>query len=315
MRKAARIFLDNSGWEGSEVAPVAGDLSARSYFRVTMPTRSAILMDAAQVSASIPPFLLMTDWLRKLGLSAPNVMSCDQENGLLLIEDLGQSPVSDMVSDAERQDSVLRLCIELLLVIRNAAPPDLTQPTAQELCDWTLLADEFYPKARPDVLGQFREKLLPILSELSAKPATVSLRDFHADNLMWLPNRTGVARLGLLDYQDAMLTHPVYDLVSLLTDARTEIVPQVRRKFIAAYARAAGDDPDQTNLAFAALSLQRNLRILGIFHRAAKQDGKAHHLPKVPRVYAYLQEALAHPAFSALTPLLFKALPPPKELT
>ena len=111
-----------------------------------------------------------------------------------------------------------------------------------------------------------------------------------------------------------MLAHPVYDLVSLLTDARSEISRDTRREYFALYARASGDDIEMLGEAFAAYSLQRNLRILGIFHRAAKVDGKTHHLPKVPRVYRYLKEALEHPRFASLRPHLAKALPEPTGL-
>ena len=126
-----------------------------------------------------------------------------------------------------------------------------------------------------------------------------------------MPERTGVRRLGLLDYQDAFLTHPIYDVVSLLTDARTDIEPEFRAQMIEAYAQRTGRDLAAVKLAFAAFSAQRNLRILGIFARSASRDGKPIHLPKLPRVHAYLIEALQHPVFVSVADDAIAAIPPP----
>lgn len=316
MRDAARQFLERAGWSDADVTPIAGDLSARRYFRLSKGKDTAVLMDdEAGVSTSLPAFVAMTEWLRGLGLSAPQILDAAPEQGVLLLEDLGHEPVSAMLSDPASRESALGAAIELLLSIRDAGRPTLPRPTAAEFCEWTCVADQFYPETDMVLLDRFRAVLEPVLTRLCQSPPSVSLRDFHADNLMWLPERSGVARLGLLDYQDAMLTHPVYDLVSLLTDARSEISPDVRRRYIAIYSDASGDDPAGLAEAFAAFSLQRNLRILGIFHRASVLDGKTHHMPKIPRVYRYLEEALEHPAFAALGPLLARALPPPKGAT
>ncbi len=314
MRPDARVFLERSGWADATIETIAGDLSARSYFRLEKGDTSAVLMDDAKGRAtSLPKFVDMTRWLRGLGLSAPELLTVDRDNGFLLLEDLGQVPVSSLL-DGSSQREPLDVCIDLLLTIRSATPPALPCPSAEELCDWTRIADDYCPGADPVRLDRFRAVLLPALETLATEKPTVSLRDFHADNLMWLPDRSGVARLGLLDYQDAILAHPVYDLVSLLTDARTEITMQTREHYIAAYAKASGDDPSALVEAFATFSLQRNLRILGIFHRAAVVDGKTHHLPKIPRVYRYVKEALAHPRFSHLRAELPKALPAPEGM-
>ena len=200
-------------------------------------------MDDAQGRAtSLPKFVDMTPWLRGLGLSAPEVLAEDRENGFLLLEDLGQVPVSSLLKSGA-ENGPLDVCIDLLLAIRRATPPALPYPSAKELCDWTRIADDYYPGADPVRLDRFRAELLPALEDLAKETPSVSLRDFHADNLMWLPDRSGVARLGLLDYQDAMLAHPVYDLVSLLTDARTEIAMQTREHYICSLCESIGRQP------------------------------------------------------------------------
>lgn len=306
-------FLAAAGWSDAERLPMTGDLSARRYWRLARPgATSAILMDAPpEMDASTPAFVQMTDWLHSAGLSAPKILAGDPETGLLLLEDLGDDKVSDIASNSTRHAEIYDLCLDLLVHIRRQHNPPLSQPDASSLVDMTTLADQFYPGVVSSRLTSFRTVLETVLADLLSEESTVSLRDFHADNLMWLPRRKGIARLGLLDYQDAFLTHPVYDLVSLLTDARTDIKPQFRSDMIALYATRAGDDPVRLNRAFAAFSAQRNLRILGIFARAARQYGKPHHLPKLPRVHAYLSEALRHPVFADVAEETLAAIPAP----
>ncbi|MYH56556.1 MAG: phosphotransferase [Boseongicola sp. SB0675_bin_26] len=312
MHDAATSFLKSQGWHDAAFQPVAGDLSQRSYFRLSRGGETAILMDAGNDRASVPPFLKMTAWLRRAGLSAPEILGVDADNALLLLEDLGPVPASELMSDPDAQAEVLDACIEILIAIRNAPPPPLHCPGADMLCEWTRVADEHYPGADSGALDEFRAALEDILSRLLAHGSTVSLRDFHADNLMPLPHRKGVARLGVLDYQDAFLTHPVYDLVSLLTDARAEVPSALRARYIERYASVSGDGLAALRTAFAAFSAQRNLRILGIFHRAARDLGKTHHLPKVPRVYRCLMEAAQHDVFRDVRGILCAGLPAPE---
>ena len=273
-----------------------------------------MLMDAGDDQSSTVAFQRMTLWLEELGLSVPRLIAARPELGLLLLEDLGRVPVRQVLSTPDVASDIYETSMQALLTIRKAAPPALTSPNARALCDWTRLADAHYPGAISSVLDSFRAELETILADCLEQPSSVSLRDFHVDNMMWLPNRKGVRRLGLLDYQDAFLTHPVYDLVSLLTDARAEVPRETREHFIKRYAELSGDNHDALSRAFAAFSVQRNLRILGVFHRAADIDGKTHHLPKVPRVYGYLVEALAHPAFQDGRDAVTAALPAPKSL-
>lgn len=312
MRDEARMFLQQAGWGDAVITPVAGDLSDRHYVRLTKPDGTAILMDAGSDGASTHAFQTMTKWLRSIGLSAPSILAAVPDAGLLLLEDLGKQSVNDLLSDAQNADAIFETCIDLLLTIRRQPTVDLMTPTAHDLAQWTTLADQFYPGADANLLNAFRAVLETELTRFSTL-STMSLRDFHADNLMWLPERSGVRKLGLLDYQDAFLTHPVYDLVSLLTDARMDVSRQTRQTYISAYAAAAGDDLADLEPAFAVFSAQRNLRILGIFHRAASEHGKRHHLPKVPRVYRYFLEAVEHPVFEEVRSTISTALPPPKD--
>lgn len=307
-------FLRRSGWASGIRHPMTGDLSDRRYERLTLDDgRSAILMDAPpQSNPATPAFVFMTGWLRDAGLSAPAVLASDIDNGLLLLEDLGDEKVSDLVqSDPTLRHAIYDAVLDLLILIRARTSPGLPCPDASELMRMTTLADQFYPGVAPDGLSAFRTLLQGVLNDLLDAETSVSLRDFHADNLMWLPDRVGLARIGLLDYQDAFLTHPVYDLVSLLTDARIRIEPDFRAEMVNAYAARSLDDPQTLKLAFAAFSAQRNLRILGIFARAARTSGKTMHLEKLPRVFDYFAEALRHPVFAKVSEEALASIPRP----
>lgn len=298
-----RDFLAAAGWGDAERTPLAGDMSPRRYSRLTGPRGSGILMDADDPQTA---FLGMTEWLRNLGLSAPKILAEDAGNSLLILEDLGDLSLTRLLSlHPDRAASLYADCVDLLIAIRRAPPPALARPDAAQLVSWTDLA-RHYPGADDAGLAPFRTTLQALLSAALAEIPTVSLRDFHADNLMWLPDRHGIGRFGLLDYQDAFLTHPCYDLVSLTTDARTEVSPALRETAIAAWLDRTGDAEEPFRRAFAAYSAQRNLRILGLFSRAGRR------LDAVPRVYRYFRAALDHPAFDDVRDDTLAALPEPR---
>ncbi|MEM7717607.1 MAG: phosphotransferase [Pseudomonadota bacterium] len=296
-------FLTANGWGGSENSPVAADMSTRKYFRLNRGSETAILMDA---ETSMKSFQNMTLWLAKAGLTVPRILAGRADRGLLLLEDFGETSVKDALShSAPLSDEVFGDCVDLLLRIRSAEPPELPNPTASDLAAWTTLADEHLPGINKAALAVFRLRLTEILDGVFKAPVTVSLRDFHSENMMWLPDRKGFKRLGLLDYQDAFLTHPAYDLMSLLTDARTWVSKERRLAVLAQYIEKSGDSVDAFELAFAGLSAQRNLRIMGIFARSGK------HMTYLPNTYRYFIEALEHPAFDAVKGDTIRAIPEP----
>ena len=306
-------FLANAGWSAATQTPVAGDLSARQYSRLTLNGASSILMNAPpDIDPSTPAFLKVAHWLADVGLSSPAILAQDADNGLLLLEDFGDSKLSDIVkATPDLQQAHYETAIDALLTIRRAAPPDLPRPNAQDLTDATKLFDDWYPQADHHSLDVFRKTLQVLLSELLDRHSSVSLRDFHADNIIWLANRTGPRKLGLLDFQDAILTHPAYDLMSLLTDARVDVPRSVQTALTQSYAAQSGDDPAQLARAVAILGAQRNLRILGIFARAARRDGKTAHLTAIPRVLNYLNACATHPAFGHAGKDLIANIPTP----
>ena len=306
-------FLSETDWSNPKMLPVTGDLSSRKYTRLSQNGRTAILMECDTASdASLPAYMKMTDWLRGNGLAAPERYNAEPSEGLALIEDFGDSQLTSLIRQRPSdQLAYYKTIIETLITIRNAPFLSLKQPNAAELCDATTLADQWYPGAERCALDTFRAGLETVLRDVLDARATVSLRDFHADNIIWLSNRKPVQQPGLLDYQDAILTHPVYDLMSLLTDARTDVSASLRKDLIETYASRTSDDIASLAAAFAALGAQRNLRILGIFTQAARRYGKTQHLPALPRVYAYLMECAHHPALEPFSQELSAALPKP----
>lgn len=299
-------FLSEAGWGAAETVPIAGDMSARRYWRLSLAGRSAILMDA---DAPMTAFLTMTEWLDRLDLSVPEIIAARPDAGLILMEDFGDvSLKAALAANPELEPEVSGNCIDMLLHIRSAEPPELACPTATELVEWTGLTDEHYPGVHPEALRGFRKVLCEALDELLRAECSVSLRDFHTENMMWLPRRAGYLRLGLLDYQDAFLTHPAYDLVSLLTDARTRVPRPLRESVVDSYLDRSGDDPTTFKRAFAAFSAQRNLRILGIFARAGRYP------EYLPNTYGYFLEALEHPLFDPVRDEAAAALPAPVGL-
>ncbi len=302
-------FLIDAGWTDADRIAIAGDLSSRAYQRLQRDGQACILMDASDDVASVVGFLKMSDWLTQNGYSAPQPLAKAPEKGLLLLNDFGDLQLSAH-PDIEK---LMGLCVSLLADIRTKAPPSLPCPSARELAEMTQLA-ELYPGADAQALAAFRIHLLTAIESVTTGvQPTVSLRDFHADNIMWLDDKTGIQRLGLLDFQDAFLVHPVYDLVSLLTDARRDVSKSARKKFVSDYAEITGDNLEKLEEAFAVFSVQRNLRILGIFARAALELGKPHHVPNLPRVYGYLTEALEHPIFETEGDALLVGLPKPEK--
>lgn len=290
-------FVHAAGRGDARVVPLAGDASARRYFRL-LDQGSAILMDDPP-PGSIADYLAMTGWLRDRGFGAPEVLAQDPATGFLLLEDLGDDLIARLVAaQPGRADEVYGRIIGLLIELHRYPPPDFVRPLdAAALGDLTRMFTEYYPgaDAAPD--------LPAVVTRLAGAtgagvPTITSLRDFHAENLVW----RGDAPLGILDFQDAVAAHPAYDLVSALQDARRDVDPALEAAMIRRY--LDGRDDPAFRAAYALLGAQRALRILGIFARLAVRDGKTRYLAMMPRVWGYLQRNLAHPALADLAALL-----------
>ncbi|MGC9417496.1 MAG: aminoglycoside phosphotransferase family protein [Rhodovulum sp.] len=313
-------FLVRAGWDGAARQPLAGDASNRRYERLTGGPDGghAVLMDAPPATGEdVRPFLRIAQHLSALGLSAPRILAQAPEAGLLLLEDLGDDLYARVTAhDPARQDELYAAAIDLLAALHKAPPPqDLAAYDAKTMAELACLPFQWYlpglgggaPDAESDA---FQAELETNLAEI-APPSVLILRDFHAENLIWLPRRAGVARVGLLDFQDARLGHPAYDLVSLLEDARRNVPADLQIRMRARYVSATGQDPDGFARAYALLGAQRNLRIIGVFARLCLRDGKPGYLPMLPRVWGHLMRDLAHPDLAGLRARCLALLPEP----
>ncbi|MDJ1009432.1 MAG: phosphotransferase [Paracoccaceae bacterium] len=308
-------FLAAAGWGGATRTPLAGDASRRLYERLTLGEARAVLMIAPEGSAAdIRRFADLAAHLRGLGLSAPNVLADNAEAGLMLLEDFGDRlyPAA-IAAEPALEPRLYRAAIDCLFVLQRAAPPSgITVFSAGEMADQASLAFTAYGRADPGRQRGFAEALEEALEKV-AGPPVLMLRDFHAENLFWLPDRAGPAAVGLIDFQDARLASPLYDIVSLLWDARRDLDIGLRSNLLKRVADRLGRTFADISADTATLLLQRNLRILGIFTRLALQDGKPRYLDHVPRVWGYIEEALAAPHLAPLAPLVRQGLPAPTE--
>lgn len=314
MTRAAQIdrFLDRAGWGAAKRVPLAGDASRRRYLRLRRGDETAVLMDAPPGSGEdIRPFCAVADELDRRGLAPPERLGADPALGLLLLEDLGDDLFARVLErEPEAELRLYSAAIEVLAMLQaRPAPADWPRATVAVQTDLALLAYDWYaPAADP---AEARAELSRLLGLLPAGEVPV-LRDFHAENLVWLPDRAGVPRVGLLDFQDAWAGHPGYDLVSLLQDARRDVSPETAAASFAHFAEITGRDPDAFAAECAILGAQRNLRILGVFARLSLHFGKPAYVDLIPRVWRHLQSCLAHPGLGRLSRILARDLPPPE---
>jgi hypothetical protein len=311
-------FLDRAGWSDAERGTLAGDASFRRYDRIVKGTRVAVLMDAPPPQEDVRPFIRIAEHLTEMGYSAPRILARDVENGFLLLEDLGDSTYTKLLAKSHDEDHLYGLAIDVLADLhnRNTALPEGLPPydeakllaEAALLTDWycpAIFGRELDPATRVAYLDIWRS-LVPLARAL---PDTLVLRDFHVDNLMLLP-RDGLAACGLLDFQDAVAGPQAYDPMSLLEDARRDIDPALVARMKARYLAHFPDlDKDAFELSWTVLAAQRHAKVIGIFTRLSKRDGKTGYLIHIPRVWRLMETACSHPALSPLKQWLDENIP------
>ena len=349
--KRVDAFLTQTGWSGAQLSPLSGDASSRRYMRVILSGRRAILMIAppeAEAAAcpagadkaarealgynavarlagpNLAAFVAVADGLREAGLSAPEVYAVDFDQGFALIEDLGDGLFARIIG-AVREKTLYAAAVDALLFahknqVRPAANPRYNlfeYDEAALLVETGLLLEWYWPlKSGAPAAGDVRAEYDDLFSELISRispPDVFVLRDYHAENLLWLPERSGPARVGLIDFQDGLLGSRAYDLLSMLEDARRDVDPSLAESMIDYYCAGAretgGFDERQFKTDYAVLAAQRNAKILGIFARLANRDGKTRYLDLLPRVEAHFRRDLARPGMSALRAFCDRHLP------
>ncbi|MFN4140775.1 tRNA (adenosine(37)-N6)-threonylcarbamoyltransferase complex ATPase subunit type 1 TsaE [Aestuariivirga sp.] len=346
---AIMSFLGATRWAGAERRFLEGDASFRRYETLHTGSAAAVLMDMparpdgppvkdgkpysaiAHLAENIRAVVAVNNTLSGRGYSAPRIEAHDLAQGLAVMEDLGRKVYGRMMLSGEDMREPMEAAVAVLADMASRSwPSEVPLPDGgvhrlppydigAQLIEADLLPAWFWPHlmgsgipaaAREDFEAIWRE-LLPLTQ--APKPVWV-LRDYHSPNLLWLPERQGLARVGIIDTQDSVLGHPAYDLASLLQDARVDIASEVADGLYAHYAGLrAGDaafDPEEFRLAFAVLGAQRATKILGIFARLSKRDGKHGYLRHIPRVSRYLERNLAHPRLSRLRSWFDRHLPP-----
>jgi N-acetylmuramate 1-kinase len=329
-----RTFLDSAGWGNAAGEPLTGDASARKYVRLRQGHRTAILMDASRLPEIVTPFIRIDGHLRQLGFSAPEILARDEADGMLLLEDFGDTTFAQLLDDSRRsrgneaqtelgnksepphvgsynQEQLFTLATDVLIALHKraqAAPKDLRAYSPEKmLADIELFLEVGQASSLSDrrqdarATNEFRKAWREVLPIAHQVPVSLLLRDYHAANLMLLPDRDDVRRAGLLDFQDAYQGPVTYDLVSLLEDARRDVPDVLRKKMVARYlAQFPSLDRNAFETSLAILAALRHTRVLAIFEklsREGKMDYKTHHSPRVEHL---LQNALRHPILAGV---------------
>jgi aminoglycoside/choline kinase family phosphotransferase len=299
--KSASDFLARHGWSDAQILPLAGDASFRRYFRIHASGRRAVLMDAPPPHEDPRPFMAIAGWLQEIGLAAPRVLAADLEQGLLLLDDFGDARMRETAdAEPEIERDLYETAVDVLVHLHRQPPmPGLPPHGLDEwLAELRLFPDWYGPAVGLDPIDvqswdeAWRQVLAPVANDGLA-PVTV-LRDYHAENVMLIDGRGGIERFGLLDFQDALAGHPAYDLVSVLEDARRDVPAALERAMIDHYVAEAGAD-ERFEPAYWALAAQRNTRILGVFCRLWKRDGKDRYKAFQPRMWGLLERDLSQP--------------------
>jgi len=302
----ARDFLRAVGWGDAEILPLAGDASFRRYFRIAEPSRRAVLMDAPPPHEDPRPFIAIATWLAERGFRAPAILGSDLAHGLVLIEDFGDERLCETAdAEPERQLDLYGAAIDILVDLHRHDAGDVPPYDRTVLHREADLLVEWYCPAvgiEPDLAGYTAAWDAVFELALASRPVTV-LRDYHAENLMLTEHG-----YGLLDFQDALAGHPAYDLVSLLQDARRDVPEAIEAAMLARYHAATGADA-RFDAAYRVLGAQRNAKIIGIFTRLWKRDGKPRYPTLCPRVWGYLERDLAHPDLAPVKAWFDKHIP------
>ena len=316
-------FIKRLGLNINQMEIVNGDLSHRRYFRIRDNEKSVILMEDDPQSKSFGSFISMTNFLRSQDFSAPEIHEVDLDNGFILMEDFGVERIGDLLSsnkslpDEIDEEKIYRRAVDVLARIHKLEP----ELTLQELSDEQYIAESmkfvvYYAeiingdKLPVRLTDEFQEIMKYLLNRAKNLKSVMTLRDYHVENLFWFFDRSGIQKIGLIDYQDAMISSPTYDLVSILEDARRDVSVELGSKMISHYLKSFPEfDRKDFMMAYHIFGAQRNLKIIGQFSHYAETKKQSRLLQLLPRVIGYLKNDLKHPILLPLKEWIEKAVP------
>ncbi len=316
-------FLAEAGWADATCRPLAADASFRTYERLSKGDASAVLMNAPPPMENVTAFQRVQTLLLDLGLTAPRCLARDLEAGFLLLEDLGDTTFTRALADGADERHLYELATDLLIALHRRAPTDggglppydesRLEQEVLLLTDWAFEAVTGRPipgKDRERYLGTWRA-LWPAACKV---PGTLVLRDYHVDNLMVVEGRRGIDACGVLDFQDALCGPITYDLVSLLQDARRDISLLLEQDMMARYLAAFPVlNQNDFTLSYTILGAQRAAKVIGIFTRLSRRDGKHGYLRHIPRVWGLLERNLRHPGLAEVAAWFDEVMPPERR--
>ena len=357
--RSPKDFLRRSGWGDADLAPLPGDASTRRYARLMSGGRRALLMDQPQgaesalapayaseeerralgynalarlAGADTSRFQAVAEHLHRRGLAAPRIHAADHPSGFVILEDFGDTLFADVLAQGGSEEELYKAAVEVLAKLHAESAPATLAPgmplfaydEAALLAETDLLTEWFLPLALGRLAteveqGEHRALWRAALDSIAGHDKVLVHRDFHAQNLMWMPERSGLARVGLIDFQDAVAGSRAYDLISLTEDARRDVSPALAELATAHYLaamKAQGMPLDETHFRteMAVMAAQRNAKIVGIFARLYKRDGKPRYLALLPRVWGYLERDLTHPALADLRAWYDRTIPKARRL-
>lgn len=316
-------FLARAGWRDATATALPGDASFRRYFRVARGSARAMLMDAPPPREDVRPFLAIGGWLAERGFVVPRVFEADDRQGFLLLQDFGDAVFSRLLDRGDDPMPLYAAAVDLLILLHRFAPPVALPPydDARILQEGRILLDWYLPaltgqESDPALYEEYAalwRAVLP-LTRLGGKAEVLVHRDYFAGNLMSLPGRHGIASVGLLDFQDAVIGPAAYDLVSLLQDARRALPDTLVEAMLDRYmAGAAITDRVAFRTAYTVFGAQRYARIVGLWPRLWKRDGKPRYLAYMPQTWRLLEADLDHPELARLKAWFDRMIPPDRR--
>jgi len=315
-----RDFAMTAGWGRARAERLPSDASTRTYYRLSDGGRRAMLMDAPPPREKPAEFIQMARLLHGLDYSAPMILASDPVAGFILLEDLGDTTYTRLIARGADETRLYGLAIDLLADLHDrfdpvgahGVPPysdEILLSEAGQFVDWCLPEITGRPTDGA-VKADYMALWQAVLPMARAVPASLTLRDYHIDNLMLLDGREGLQACGLLDFQDSLIGPIGYDLVSLLEDARRDVSDDLAAAMLARYLTARPlVDAAALARSMAFLGAQRHAKVLGIFCRLARRDGKPVYLKHLPRLWRLLLRSLTHPELAGLAHWMDRQVP------